>query len=102
MKYKVLLISFFLSFVIFTDNVKAQNVENNIPQNETPDFKGKALEGMETIMEALRLFIQQLPEYEAPIITPEGDIFIKRKKTNQPVPGQKLPDQKTQSPKNTI
>ena len=41
-----------------------------------------ARESMEKMLEAMDLFLKSIPQYEAPQITPEGDIIIRRK----PVP----------------
>ncbi len=48
-----------------------------------------ALEAMEQLMRALELFIQSIPQYEAPEITDDGDIIIRRKRRQeQKAPGQ--------------
>ncbi len=48
-----------------------------------------ALEAMEQLMRALELFIQSIPQYEAPEITDDGDIIIRRKRRQeQKTPGQ--------------
>jgi hypothetical protein len=54
-----------------------------------------AIEGVSRLMQALQLFIQQLPQYEAPVIDENGDIIIRRKHDNAaPIPPRKpqLPD----------
>ncbi len=53
-----------------------------------------ALEAMEQLMRALELFIQSIPQYEAPEITDDGDIIIRRKRRQeQKTPGQPDLDQ---------
>ncbi|MGH6882961.1 MAG: hypothetical protein ACREFM_18710 [Hypericibacter sp.] len=48
-----------------------------------------AIEGVNRLMQALQLFIQQLPEYEAPVIDENGDIVIRRRHDTAPIPPQK-------------
>ena len=48
-----------------------------------------ALEGVGRLMQALQLFIQQLPQYEAPVIGENGDIIIRRRHDTVPIPQQK-------------
>lgn len=48
-----------------------------------------ALEAMQQLMRALELFIQSIPQYEAPEITDDGDIIIRRKRRQE----QKAPSQ---------
>ena len=48
-----------------------------------------ALEAMEQLMRALELFIQSIPQYEAPEINDDGDIIIRRKRRQE----QKAPSQ---------
>lgn len=36
-------------------------------------------EGVERMLDAMELFLQAIPQYEAPEITPEGDIIIRRR-----------------------
>ncbi len=47
---------------------------------ERPSPGDLAREGMERIVEALRLLIDQIPQYEAPEILDNGDIIIRRKR----------------------
>jgi len=48
-----------------------------------PELRGEAerlaRESMEKMLEAMGLFLQSIPQYETPQITPEGDIIIRRK-----------------------
>ena len=37
-------------------------------------------EGMERMLRAMELLIEMVPQYEAPELTPEGDIIIRRKR----------------------
>ncbi len=46
---------------------------------EQPSPGDMAREGMERIVEALRLLLDQIPQYEAPEILDNGDIIIRRK-----------------------
>jgi len=48
------------------------------PEEETPEFLAR--EGMEHLMRALKLFIDQIPQYEAPELNDNGDIIIRRKR----------------------
>ena len=48
-----------------------------------------ALEGVNRLMQALQLLIQQLPQYEAPVIDENGDIIIRRHHDTAPIPPQK-------------
>ncbi len=43
-----------------------------------------AREGLKDILQALELFIQSIPQYEMPEVTPEGDIIIRRKRPDRP------------------
>ena len=46
-----------------------------------------AAEGLETLFQALDLFIQSIPQYEPPELTEEGDIILRRKREQpKPVP----------------
>lgn len=46
-----------------------------------------AAEGLETLFQALDLFIQSIPQYEPPELTEEGDIILRRKREEaEPVP----------------
>ncbi|MBX6323203.1 MAG: hypothetical protein IRY94_15365, partial [Rhodospirillaceae bacterium] len=54
------------------------------PQGEAGDPSRLAVEGLEKLMQALDLFIATLPQYEAPVITEDGDIVIRRKRTPAP------------------
>jgi hypothetical protein len=49
-----------------------------------------AIEGVTRLMQALQLFIEQLPRYEAPVMDENGDIIIRRRHDEPaPVPRQK-------------
>ena len=50
-----------------------------------------AIEGVNRLMQALELFIQQLPQYDAPVIDENGDIIIRRRHDEAPIPPQKPP-----------
>ncbi len=46
-----------------------------------------AAEGLATVLQALDLFIQSIPQYEPPELTEEGDIILRRKREEaEPVP----------------
>lgn len=65
------------------------------PQRSPDDL---AIEGVNRLLEALQLFIQQLPQYEAPVIDENGDIIIRRRHDAPPIPRQKpLPPDDTDS-----
>ena len=57
-----------------------------VPGYLDPELRSEAerlaRESMEKMLEAMDLFLKSIPQYEAPQITPEGDIIIRRK----PVP----------------
>ena len=72
--------------------VQAQSDEN--PQ-QSPDEL--AVEGVTRLMQALQLFIQQLPQYDAPVMNENGDIIIRRRH-DQPAP---VPRQKPAPPDET-
>jgi hypothetical protein len=57
------------------------------PTQQTPDEL--AVEGVNKLMQALQLLIQQLPQYEAPVIDENGDIIIRRRHDEAPIPPQK-------------
>jgi hypothetical protein len=49
-------------------------------------------------MQALELFIQQLPQYEAPVMDENGDIIIRRRHDDAPIPPHKpIPPDDTDS-----
>ncbi len=48
------------------------------PKEETPELLAR--EGMERLMRALELFIDMIPQYEAPELNDDGDIIIRRKR----------------------
>jgi hypothetical protein len=50
-----------------------------------------ALEGVARLLEALQLFIDSLPQYEAPYINEDGDIIIRRKRAPQIAPEDQAP-----------
>lgn len=47
-------------------------------EEETPELLAR--EGMERLMQALELFIDMIPQYEAPELRENGDIIIRRKR----------------------
>ena len=48
---------------------------------QTPKDKAQELahEGIKNLMQALRLVIEHIPQYELPVLNKNGDIVIKRK-----------------------
>jgi len=66
--------------------------QSDEPPQQTPDEL--AVEGVNKLMQALQLLIQQLPQYETPVIDENGDIIIRRRHDKAPIPPQKpvLPD----------
>ena len=63
-------------------------------RNPPPDPREKAEEafrdGARIIMRALQLFLESVPQYEAPEVLDNGDIIIRRKQRN-PRPEEKKP-----------
>jgi len=54
----------------------------SIPANVMAEEKGAdelAVEGLEKLINALSVFIDSIPQYEAPEILENGDIIIRRK-----------------------
>jgi len=51
-----------------------------------PAARDLLLDGADKLIRALERMIQTLPTYDAPIITPEGDIVIKRRPAPPPPP----------------
>ena len=45
-----------------------------------------ALEGLDRLMQALGVFIDSIPQYEAPFINEDGDIIIRRKRDHDAAP----------------
>lgn len=43
-----------------------------------------AMEGLGKLMQALESFIRSIPQFEAPVVTEEGDIVIRRKRETAP------------------
>jgi hypothetical protein len=54
-----------------------------------------AREGIEKLMRALELLIQDIPQYEMPVINENGDIIIRRKNPRQPEPAPEEDQQDT-------
>jgi hypothetical protein len=50
-----------------------------------------ALDGLNRLLQALNVFIDSIPQYEAPYINEEGDIIIRRKRDDAPLPP-RIPD----------
>lgn len=50
-----------------------------------------AVEGLQRLMEAFSLFVDQIPQYEPPEILDNGDIIIRRKRS-EPVPPPARPE----------
>jgi hypothetical protein len=66
------------------------------PSEQSPDEL--AIEGVNRLMQALELFIQQLPQYEAPVMDENGDIIIRRRHDDAPIPPHKpIPPDDTDS-----
>jgi hypothetical protein len=65
----------------------AAHAQSDERPQQSPDEL--AIEGVSRLMQALQLFIQQLPQYEAPVIDENGDIIIRRRHDNAPIPPQK-------------
>lgn len=70
----------------------AAHAQSGETPQQSPDEL--AIEGVSRLMQALQLFIQQLPQYEAPVIDENGDIIIRRKHDD----GAPIPPHKPASP----
>ena len=82
--FSVLLGGLALPLAGYATRAHAQTDET--PQQSPDDL---AIEGVTRLMQALELFIQQLPQYEAPVIDENGDIIIRRRHDEAPIPPQK-------------
>jgi hypothetical protein len=69
--------------------------QSDEPSQQTPDEL--AVEGVNKLMQALQLLIQQLPQFEPPVIDENGDIIIRRRHDQAPIPDQKPPEPHTDS-----
>jgi len=63
------------------------HAQSGDPSEQTPD--DLAIEGVNKLMQALQLLIEQLPQYEAPVMNENGDIIIRRRHDEAPIPEQK-------------
>jgi hypothetical protein len=54
---------------------------------------GLALEGLDKLLQALQLFIENIPQYESPYINEEGDIIIRRKRGPEEAPPEDKPEE---------
>ncbi|MBH72168.1 MAG: hypothetical protein CMM57_00565 [Rhodospirillaceae bacterium] len=65
---------------------------------QTPKDKAQELahEGIKNLMQALRLMIEHIPQYELPVLNKNGDIIIKRKYPHE------MPDKKKRGIGNDI
>jgi hypothetical protein len=61
--------------------------QSDEPSPQTPDEL--AIEGVNRLMQALQLLIEQLPQFEAPVIDENGDIIIRRRHDDAPIPERK-------------
>lgn len=59
---------------------------------EEPSVGEKVDEAMQRALDAMRRFIGAIPGYEAPEITPEGDISIRRKRPSESADEKPLPE----------
>ena len=77
-----------LSLITYPTGVDAQ----------TPKDKAQELahEGIKNLMQALRLMIEHIPQYELPVLNKNGDIIIKRKYPHE------MPDKKKRGIENDI
>jgi len=51
-----------------------------------------ARQGLERLLRAMELFIEMIPEYEAPVLNEDGDIIIRRKRPEQSRPSEETPE----------
>lgn len=61
---------------------QASLAQSGNAEEKTPEEL--ALEGVETLMRALELMIEKIPQYEMPEINERGDIIIRRKNPPEP------------------
>ncbi|WP_325553149.1 hypothetical protein [Hypericibacter adhaerens] len=67
--------------------VGTAQAQGDEPSQQTPDQL--AVEGVNRLMQALQLLIQQIPQYDAPVIDENGNIIIRRRHDDAPIPRQK-------------
>ncbi|MEH6524512.1 MAG: hypothetical protein V7723_00455 [Sneathiella sp.] len=72
---QVLLVSVMTVFVSMAAPASAQSNDN------TPEEL--AVEGIAKLMDALGVFIQSIPQYEMPEMNEDGDIIIRRKRSEE-------------------
>lgn len=72
---QVLLVSVLTVFVSMAGPASAQS------NDSTPEEL--AVEGIAKLMDALGVFIQSIPQYEMPEMNENGDIIIRRKRTDE-------------------
>lgn len=56
------------------------------PRQELEQAERLAREAARRLMWLLKMMIENIPQYEAPVITDEGDIIIRRKRKPLPAP----------------
>ncbi|WP_162906660.1 hypothetical protein [Algihabitans albus] len=84
-------------YVLAASSVSAFNAES---QNSDPgsdpgaEARELALDSIEKLMRAMDLLLDSIPQYEAPEITDDGDIIIRRKR--DPDEPENLPEQDTE------
>ena len=60
----------------------AQDTAPGSPPQDSPS--DLAREGLERMMHALRLLVENIPQYELPEVLENGDIIIRRKRGDKP------------------
>ena len=58
---------------------QAQSGSGSAPEDNLPNATERLQEGAAAIVEGLQLLIEQLNSYQAPEVTPNGDIIIRRR-----------------------
>jgi hypothetical protein len=49
-------------------------------RNDAPTPESEAMAGIERLLRALELFMESIPQFEAPTMNEDGDIIIRRKR----------------------
>lgn len=73
--------------VVFSTAAQAEDAAPGQPPQDTPGEMAR--EGLERMMQALRLLVERIPQYELPEVLENGDIIIRRK---HPQPGSDGPE----------
>lgn len=66
--------------------------QGKTPEDLAREAEELARETAKTLMDALQLFINRIPQYESPEILENGDIIIRRKRVPADPPPEREPD----------